>query len=52
MKPWGRLYHCICVAGQAVTIMFLLGSSLFIYKDLSVIKGDENGIIDTCVYVD
>ena len=32
--------------------MYLLGSSLFIYKDLIVIKGDKNGIIDTCVYVD
>ena len=26
--------------------MYLLGGSLFIYKDLGVIKGDENGIID------
>ena len=51
-KPWEELYNCICIDGQAVTIMYLLGGSLFIYKDLSVIKGDENGIIDTCVYVD
>ena len=42
MKPWGILYNCICVDGQAVTIMFLLGSSLFVYSFIMKMLGEDN----------